>query len=255
MGEPDLALMIKRDLERIASVEYAIDGIRVTTHCMYPSNGLVKVTVRGGVETVVVSDDGGALGEALSAGIPIRDYNRTLSYLVKDQGLSIQDGVIFSSRVPLTAAPVAILHVANASQEVARWLYDHMKIKRARDFRIALAEFLKRTFDDRVSHNAIIVGHSNKPHKFANVVRLTSGRRLIIDPVAHEASSINARVVANLDVKANDDPSIEQRIIYDDEEDWTAADLNLLQVGAFAVPFSKSAEVIGRLAREQAIKE
>jgi len=248
MGEPDLAFLIESGLREIASITYAIDGVRITTHCMYPSNGLVQVTVRGGVETVVVSDEGGALGEALSAGIPIRDYNRTLSYLIKDQGLSIKDGVIFTPRIPLAAAPVAILHVANASQEVARWLYDHMKVKRTRDFRIALADFLKRTFDDRVSHNAIIVGHSNKPHKFANVVSFASGKRLIIDPVAHEASSINARVVANLDVKANNDPLIEQRIVYDDEEDWTAADLNLLQVGAYAIPFSKSEEVIGRFA-------
>jgi hypothetical protein len=248
MGDPDLAAMIAGDLEEIASAVNVIDGVCVTTHCMYPSNGLVRVMVRGAVETVVVSDDGGALGEALSAGIPIKDYNRTLSYLIKDQGLSLKDGVISTSRIPIVAAPIAILHVANASQEVARWLYDHMKIKRTRDFRTALADFLKKTFDDRVAHNAIIVGHSNKPHKFANVVSFASGKRLIVDPVAHEASSINARVVANLDVKANNDPMLDQRIVYDDEEDWTAADLNLLQVGAPAIAFSRSAEVIERLA-------
>jgi hypothetical protein len=249
MGEmPDLALVIERNLSEIASAVNVIDGVCVTTHCMYPSNGLVRVMVRGGADTVVVSDEGGALGEALSAGIPIKDYNRTLSYLIKDQGLSIKDGVIFTSRVPISAAPVAILHVANASQEVARWLYDHMKIKRSRDFRVLLADFLKKRFDDRVSHNAIIVGHSNKPHRFANVVNFTNGRKLIVDPVAHEASSINARVVANLDVKANNDPMIDQRIVYDDEEGWSAADLNLLQVGANVIPFSRSEEVIERLA-------
>jgi hypothetical protein len=249
MGEmPDLALMIERNLQGIASAVNVIDGVCVTTHCMYPSNGLVRVMVRGGAEKIVVSDEGGALGEALSAGIPIKDYNRTLSYLIKDQGLSIKDGIIFTSRIPISAAPVAILHVANASQEVARWLYDHMKIKRTRDFRVVLADFLKKTFDDRLMHNAIIVGHSNKPHRFSNVVNFANGKRLIVDPVAHEASSINARVVANLDVKANNDPLIEQRIVYDDEEDWTAADLNLLQVGASAIPFSRSEEVIERLA-------
>jgi hypothetical protein len=157
-------------------------------------------------------------------------------------------GVIFSPPVELPALPLAIFHVANASQEVARWLYEHMRIKRPRDFRAMLAEFLEKRFDDRVAHNAIIVGHSNKPHKFANVLALAHGRRLIIDPVTHEASSINARVVANLDVKATNNPLIEQRIIYDDEEDWTPADLNLLQVGAITVPFSRSSEVIERIA-------
>jgi hypothetical protein len=244
--EPDLAYFIEYGLAEIASVKRAVDGVRVTTHCMYPSNGLVQVTVRGGAETVVVSDEGGAVGEALSAGIPPKDYNRTLSHLIGDQGLFIEKGVIFTPKIPIKAAPLAILHVANASQEIARWLYDHMKIKRTRDFRIMLAEFLNQTFEDRV--NEIIVGHSNKPHKFANVIKLPHGRRLIVDPVAHEASSINARVVANLDVKATNNPLLEQRIVYDDEEEWTPADLNLLQVGATVVPFSRTREVIGRFA-------
>jgi hypothetical protein len=95
----------------------------------------------------------------------------------------------------------------------------------------------------------IIVGHSNKPHKFPNVLKLLGGKRLIVDPVANEASSINARVVANLDVKATEDPTLMQRIVYDDEDDWTPSDLNLLQVGAPVVAFSNVSEVIERLAQ------
>jgi hypothetical protein len=225
------------------------DGFRITTHCVYPSNGRVEVTVRGGASTVVASDEGGALGEALAAGIPMRDFSKQLAHLVKNEGLLFKNGVIFTPKMPIEAAPLAVLLVANASQEIARWLYDHMKIKRSRDFKELLASFLKERFDERVSA-ATIIGHSNKPHKFANVISFPGGKRLIVDPVAHEASSINARVVANLDVRANKDPLIEQRIVYDDEEDWTPADLNLLQVGAFAIPFSRSSEVIVRLAAD-----
>jgi hypothetical protein len=111
-----------------------------------------------------------------------------------------------------------------------------------------LADFLKKIFDDQVSNNSIIVGHSNKPHRFANIISLSNRRKLIVDPVSNEASSINARVVANLDVRATDNPLITQRIVYDDEDNWTPADLNLLQVGAIVVPFSRSSEVIGRIA-------
>jgi hypothetical protein len=150
--------------------------------------------------------------------------------------------------MPLEAAPLAVLLVANASQEVARWLYEHTKIKRSRDFRTLLAEFLKSRFDDRVEHNAVIFGHSNKPHRFANVISFSNGRRLIVDPVTNEPSSINARVVANLDVKATENPAIEQRIVYDDDEHWAPADLNLLQVGASVIPYSRSSDVIERLA-------
>jgi hypothetical protein len=246
--EPDLAWRIENELRHLASVTRIAGGVRVMTHCLYPSNSLVQVVVRGGPNTIIVSDDGGASGDALSAGIPVKDYARTLSHLVTEQGLFIKGGVVFSPQLPTAAAPAAILHVANASQEVARWLYDHLKIPRTRDFRVALAEFLRTKFVDRLIQNETIVGHSQKPHRFANIIELLLGRRLIVDPVSHDASSINSRVIANLDVKANNNPLIEQRIVYDDDEAWTAADLNLLQVGAYAIPFSRSTEVIGRLA-------
>jgi hypothetical protein len=240
--------LVSRGLDEIAGLRAIEDGVIVTTHCMYPSNGLVRVVVRGGENTIIATDDGGAMEEATGAGIAFRDYNRQLSHLIKDNGLLISEGVIRTPKMPIEAAPLAVLHVANASQEIARWMFDHAKIKRTRDFKALLADFLAKRFDDRVDHNAIIVGHSTKPHKFANVVNLGHEKRLIIDPVAHEASSINARVIANLDVKAVEDPNIIQRIIYDDEESWSPADLNLLQVGAPVIAFSKASQVIERIA-------
>jgi hypothetical protein len=196
---------------------------------------------------------GGAFGEAIAAGIPVAEFhNKSLAGMVRDRGLALKDGVIFTPLVPLEAATVAILHVANASQELARWFYEHSKIKRARDFRVLLSEFLRVSFDNRMRPEKI-VGHSNKQHKFEHVLHLAEGRKLIIDSVAHEASSINARVVANLDVKSNGDPLLDQRIVYDDQEEWTPADLNLLQVGAPAVAFSRSQEVIFRLASDKGV--
>lgn len=149
--------------------------------------------------------------------------------------------------MPFEAAPLAITLVANAAQDIALHLFDHMKIKRNRDFKKLLAEFLKGAFDDRVAA-ATIVGNSNKPHKFENVIFFPNGKRLIIDAASNDSSSVNARVVANLDVSAAANPLIDQRIVYDDEDEWTAADLNLLRVGAITIPFSRSSEVIERLA-------
>ena len=243
-----LMTLVTHGLNEIASVKVIDDGLVVTTHCMYPSNGLVRITIRGGENTIVATDEGGAMEEATAAGIPFNDYNRQLAHVVKGHGLSISDGVIRTPQMPIDAAPLAVLLVANASQDVARWMFDHAKIKRSRDFKLLLAEFLNRSFEHRVAHNEIIVGHSNKPHKFANVLDLGNQKKLIIDPVSNEASSINARVVANLDVRAVDDPRIIQRIVYDDEDEWTPADLNLLQVGAPVIAFSKASMVIGRLA-------
>src|ERR1700743_16119 len=242
------AEVISHYLNQLSTIELLQDGVRVTTQCLYPSNGLISVVVRGGNETVIVSDEGGALSEAASAGIQIPFSDQLLVSQIRAQGLKVSKGRIVSPRVPIEASAMAVLLVANASKEIAQWCYDHSKLKRSRDFRKILADFLNARFDDRVSHNAIIAGASNKPHKFANVVNLGDGRRLIVDPVANDPSSINARVVANLDVKAANDRTIEQRIIFDDEDDWSPADLNLLNVGAIAVPFSRSTEVIDRIA-------
>jgi hypothetical protein len=247
MIEDRLLTVIKSGLDESASIERTGDLVRAKTHCMYPSNGLVEVTIRGGENTIVASDEGGAFGEALSAGIPVRDYDRALAARVKEQGLILKEG-IYTPKMPIEAAPLAVLLVANAAQEIARWLYEHAQIKRTRDFRAMLVAFLESKFDNRIMHDAIVVGHSNKPHKFANVVCLTGDRKLIVDPVSNDASSINARVVANLDVKAVEDSRIIQRIVYDDQESWTAADLSLLTVGAPAVAFSRVPMVIDKLA-------
>jgi hypothetical protein len=216
---------------------------------MYPSNGLVQVTIRGGPRVVVVSDEGGAVGEAESAGIDLDNRkDGILAHLVAAHGLRVKGGVIFSGEVPMESAPMVVLLVANASKEVAQWLYEHARIKRSRDFRILLSSFLKATFDDRVIRDGKIIGASNKAHKFANVILLGEEKRLIIDPVAKDPNSINARVVANLDVRTAKNPNIIQRIVYDDEEKWLASDLNLIQIGAPVVPFSRSEDVIKRIA-------
>jgi len=148
----DLLDVVTLGLSEIASARRVSDGVRVVTHCMYPSNGLVEVTVRGGARTIVASDDGGAVGEAMSAGVPFKPADRQLAHLVRDQGLHLKDGIIYSPQMPIEAAPLAVLLVANAARDVAQWLYEHAKIKRTRDFRLLVAEFLQRTFDDRVAH-------------------------------------------------------------------------------------------------------
>jgi hypothetical protein len=239
---------LQKRLVALTSVKPSLDGVLVTTHCMYPSNGLVRVLVRGGPNTFVVSDEGGAIDEAMSAGISITQSDGSLGRLVKDQGLLFKNAVIFSPQITVECVPAAVMLVANASKELAQWFFDHSKLRRTQDFRERLATFLERTFSDRVSHDATIIGASNKPHKFANVVSLRDGRRLIVDPVIRDVSSINSRVVANLDVKATNNQTLVQRIIYDDDDQWSASDLNLLQIGAPLIQFSQSSKVIQALA-------
>ncbi|WP_235443794.1 hypothetical protein, partial [Xylella fastidiosa] len=68
-------------------------------------------------------------------------------------------------------------------------------------------------------------------HQFDTII-ITNSKRIIIDPVTRDASSMNARVVANIDVKRAEIPGLDQRITYDDQEDWTGPELKLLQLAA-----------------------
>ena len=241
---------LRSEFSALSSVVVVDSSIRVRTHCMYPSNGLIDVFVRGGRDTIVVSDEGGALGEALSAGIEVKSFDRQLLHIVRENGLRIENGVIHTSAIPISAAPTAILLVANTVKEVSHYVFDHSKLKKTLDFRVALGKFLKDTFDDRL-HKDIIVGNSNKAHKFHNVIEFPNGRRLVIDPVINDPSSMNSRVVAHMDVRASKDSNLLQRIVYDEDEGWSPSDLNLLAVGAPIIAFSRSHDVIRRLAMNE----
>lgn len=127
MGDVLVAAMMARALRDISPVEQIEGGFRITTHCIYPSNGLVSVTVRGDENGIVASDDGEALGEALSAGIILSDPDKLLRGFVKQRGLILRSGVILTHTTPIEAAAVAVLHVANTAKETASWLYEHWR--------------------------------------------------------------------------------------------------------------------------------
>ncbi len=240
---------INSAMGKLCPIQIVDDCIRVTTQCLYPSNGLVRVFVRNGVQSVLVSDDGEAVGEAFAAGIDFDNPDRLLRSFVRERGLLINKGCLHTNLMPIEDVSLGIIQVANAARDVATWLYEKGGIKHRNDFRQLLAAFLANTFREQVSETHIF-GASHKQHNFKNVISFANGKRLIVDAVSNDVSSINARVVANLDVKSMNDHMIEQRIIYDDNEKWSSSDLSLLQVGATIVPFSQHKEVINRVAEQ-----
>jgi hypothetical protein len=93
-----------------------------------------------------------------------------------------------------------------------------------------------------------IIGGSNKEHAFDSIIFMPNGKRIVVDPVVHDMKSINARVVANMDVQRAGYDDLEQRIVYDDSDEWKASEINILQFGATVIPFSKAPRVLSRLA-------
>lgn len=224
------------------------DGLRATTHCLYPSNTAVTVALRGRGDEYVVSDEGGAAIELSEAGFVDRLTDRQIAGFVKPQGLKVQNGVIYSPVVSLQSVAAALILVANTSKEVADWGAQHLKFRVKRNFKSDLAQLLDQYFHDSLKHDAHIIGASNKPHKFGHVVFLPGERQMIIDPVINDPSSINSRVVANMDVKLAHNPNVLQLIVYDDAVEWQASDLKLLELGAKSVGFSRADGAIKRMA-------
>lgn len=225
------------------------DGLRVSTQCLYPSNSTVTLTVRGRGDQYLISDEGGALEELGSSGARPAMSDRQIRQLIKNQGLRVKDGAIFSPIVPPSSVPAAILLIANASRAVAEWGYAHTRFTIMRNFKRDLEIVLERHFNEALKHNTAIVGESTKAHRFDNVIYLENDRKLLVDPVVNDPSSINARVVANMDVRLLNDPTIKQLIVYDDSLAWSSADLRLLRVGTPNVsPFSLAEPQIQRLA-------
>ena len=145
--------------------------------------------------------------------------------------------------------PLAVVLVANASKELADHIFDTWRLPRSRNFKKLLREALSIEFANvGPVREQVVLGSSNKPHTFENVISLSDGRTLVVDPVLKDTNYINSRVVANLDVHAANHPGFVQRLVYDDEEKWGIADLSLLQVSRVpVVPYSKSTKVLRSL--------
>lgn len=228
MNTHDLACEALRSL--CAGTDDGNGDAQVNTHCLYPSNGIVRVSVKKLNDAFLVSDDGGAIREALSSAIELNPKNQMrFGAIAEKQGLLFEGGAVTAPRVPREALALAIVLVANASKEIADSIFSHYKIKRHRDFKGMVQELLRSEFK-QPPHEGNVVGQSTRAYRFENIISLQGGKRLLIDPVLRDANSINARVIANLDVQAVLNQDLAQRIIYDDEAGWETNELNVLHM-------------------------
>ena len=226
-------------------------AVAVTTSCLYPSNAMVTVYVRGGPNGAVVSDDGRAIDELTALNRDVKNADKFLSRFCNRSGLKAENGKITSARVSAQQLPASIVFVANASAAAVAWGVDKLKLRRRCNLREELEKLLNLSFPgDIIEKKRQIEGKSTRYYRFDTVVRLNE-RLLLIDPVIPDANSINSHAIAHLDVRQREDESIIQCLIFDDEEDWSAADLNLLQMAATLVPLSRVDQAMKKFRIEQ----
>ena len=144
-----LLTIVQDAIAEIITAGESDDGVYVNTLCVYPSNGFVQVMIYGNQNEFTVSDNGGAVHELVSAGVQLSKSDGALSRRVNSQGLSFKYGQIRSPVCSRSELSSAIALVANASKDMADWLFDNSKISRARDIR-AIA-------NDRINNQAAII--------------------------------------------------------------------------------------------------
>jgi hypothetical protein len=223
-------------------------SVLVPTHCLYPSGGVVSVRVDGGVDTFGISDGAGAV-EVLegAGGHDMPNISRIVRSLAKRNNLLVdRQGAVYSPPVKKEDLVTTIVVVANASKQIAEHLLQHYRPHLDRNFRTQLDHFLKRRFGEKIS-SPVLAG-ARKPHRIDYLIPLGDNRRLALDAVVPDASSINSAIVAHIDLRDAKIVGLEQRLVFDDSAPWKAADLNLLRVGAAPVAFSRLPEIIGSLA-------
>lgn len=234
-------------LSIFSTFERVKDALAVHTHCLYPDNSVVTVLVRGGPGYgFMVSDDGRAVDELTAHNREVPNANRFLSRFCRREGLTAENGEIRSGRVDATGLASAVSFVANASARAVYRGLEVLKIRRPRNLKEDLAGLLHATFPvQNIRKGVRIQGGSTRTYRFESVVDF-GPRRLVIDPVTRDPNSINAHAIAHMDIGNLRDPDIQQRLVYDERDEWPAADLALLQTAAKIVPFSNSGEMLGR---------
>lgn len=230
---------VREALSPFPRLEQSAERIAVPTHCLYPSNAGVTVFVSGGPNGAIVSDDGGAIDELSTHNRMVPDPDRFLRRFCRPAGLKSERGKIYSPAVVSDQLISAVILVANASAMAAHYGFENIKLRHRRDLRQELRNILERNFaKDRIETERELAGKSTRAYRFDRVVRINQNHLLVIDAVLPDPNSINSHAIAHIDLRQLEDENIVQRMVYDDQEEWRSADLNLLQMAAPLVPIS-----------------
>ncbi len=224
-------------------------GALVRTSCIMPSGYLLSVSVQPVIDGWIVCGEGSAIWEAEAGGRSADDASTGLKSKLTKIGLKLENGKIYSGRVSSSELPYMVAYVATATLDAARWLRGRVKSQKSLTINEKLPRLIRRRFGDLLMPEPLTVaGSTENQYTFRNVLLLPDRRKLSLDPVSNQDSSIKSRVVANLDVARAQHDGLIQRIVYDDEDPWEQHDLALLTVGAPAIALSSVEGVIERMA-------
>ena len=229
--------------EALAQFTVCVDtgaSVAVPTQCLYPSNGTVTVFITGGPNGCVVSDEGRAIAEITAQGFDVSNVEAFLRPFCTPRGLRINGARIYTQPIPAEGLPTAISLVATTSSLAAFWAVRTFRPRVRRDLRRELRDVLSARFSrERVKEEIHLTGVSGRSYRYEFLIDIGGKRNLVLDGIFPDATAINSRAVAHFDLAQTRNPLFVQRMVYDEEEDWSASDLNLLRMAAELVPLTQ----------------
>ncbi|MFN7389255.1 hypothetical protein [Brevundimonas sp.] len=221
-----LALLSKGNVCELTS-----SGLRVTTHCLYPSFDPVEVFVTPFGEGFIVNDGGGASASAWDHGREGMD--RCLAKASARFGVLAKGGVIEARASSADWLKAAILGVANASAAAAEAALERTVVvaERAMADRIfeALAHVVPKASIAREFEHR---GSSGKNWRYDFGVS-ANDNLLLVNAVAPHHASISAKYVAFADTP-DDEEDVRKLAVY--SKKLETADATLITQVATLVP-------------------
>jgi transposase-like protein len=223
-------------------------GLVLPIPSAFPSGAMLYLRISVEKNTIVVSDNGATV-EELSRACDVSDSAiHQLSRLAKSFGLvSDSRGWLSTKPAPQSHLELQVTLVAEATKSILERLQKLIHAEAKQDYRPALLKDLQLQFGERLSQRVRMPG-LERSHMFDAVVQLRKDRQLVLDFVQPDANSINAAVVAHLDLKSLQNKEIMQAIVYNSNDNWPSHDLAILQFGAPPVQASALAGFINGIA-------
>lgn len=225
------------------------EWVVVPTSLAYPSNRTVLVYLLGGQDSVRAFDGGGAFDELDGGGDYDFDGFKVLEKFARKTGVNVDKrGWLASEPVMYEDLTGLVPFFAKVSVDASVFLRSRRRKKKLVDLREEVNRVLVSRFDDAVHRSMHLLGASNKSHRFDFIVDASDMERLAIDAALPDASSINAIVVRQLDVRAAKPDGVSQMIVYDDRDtDWKSEDIALLRTGGRPFAFTHLPDALSRL--------
>lgn len=191
-------------MDRFEACARTSEGLRVTTHCLYPAFEQVEVFVVGHGDGFIVHDGGGAARTAWLHGAADRAVNGSLTAAAAGFGCEVKDRSI---RVEAASADwlwSAIAAVANASSDAARASVGRVRLTKE----VGLIAKTKAILDaarwkPQTKLSVPMTGRSGKVHTFDLAVE-HEGRLALIDAVVPHPASIAAKFMSFADTESQD---------------------------------------------------